>query len=84
MTTVVETFDVYAWSRELECGRCDTRYAVRFEDVKRERFKKPSTYWFDGSGDRSVVEHLFVECPTCGDIVFVDDVHPALKLAVPR
>ena len=83
MATVVSTYNVFAWKRDLYCGKCQTRYVVKFEDIQRDRFKKPGTYWFDGSAHASAREHLFVECPTCRDIVFVDDVPYAVKIRVP-
>lgn len=54
------------------CKKCKTTGEVEESDLDIDRFKPPGTFWFDGSAGDGV-EHVFVRCPGCGNLQFVDD-----------
>lgn len=56
------------WSCELECGRCETRLAVRGDALQATLFKV-SGYHFAGTAVSAT--RCFVPCPSCAKDVLV-------------
>lgn len=67
------------WEARFTHERCGTSFTAESSDLKMSRFKRPGTYYFDGSADAAgLVTRFFVECPLGDDILFVDtDAVPA-------
>lgn len=62
------------WEQVLTCENCRTSFTAETGDLQGDRFKKPDTYWFDGSADAAGLTYkFFVYCPACNDLIIVPD-----------
>ena len=54
------------WELDFACEDCSTDLTADQDDLRGSRFKKPGTYWFDGSADLAGLDwHYFVKCVKC-------------------
>lgn len=63
-----------SWEAKLVCSQCSSSFTAEKADLEQDGFKKPGTYWFDGSADAAGITYrFFVKCPTCQDLILQDD-----------
>lgn len=70
---------IETWESSLGCLRCHTVFTVDETDLEADYFKRPGTYFFDGSADAAgLTFHTFVYCPIseCRYLTWIDDAVP--------